>query len=175
MILETQRLILREMKQEDFEDLAEILQDPDVMYAYEHDFSQSDVQTWLDRQRARYTQYGFGLWAVVLKATGEMIGQAGLTMQPYQDTQVLEIGYLLKKAFWHCGYASEAAAGCKKYAFENLKADKVYAIIKTDNFHSMKVAEGIGLAKEAIFTARYYHGDMLHYLYAAKNDLHEAR
>ena len=39
----------------------------------------------------------------------------------------------------------------------------------------MKVAESIGLAKEAIFTARYYHGDMLHYLYAAKNDLHEAR
>lgn len=83
MILETKRLLLREMEQNDFQDLAELLQDPQVMYAYEHDFTQEDVQEWLDRQRKRYAQYGFGLWAVVLKSTGEMIGQAGLTMQPY--------------------------------------------------------------------------------------------
>ena len=66
--------------QADFRDLAEILQDPGVMYAYEHDFSDDDVQTWLDRQIGRYKAYGFGLWAIVLKTTGEMIGQAGLTM-----------------------------------------------------------------------------------------------
>lgn len=103
MILETKRLLLREMEQNDFQDLAELLQDPQVMYAYEHDFTQEDVQEWLDRQRKRYAQYGFGLWAVVLKSTGEMIGQAGLTMQPYQGREVLEVGYLLKKRFWHQG------------------------------------------------------------------------
>lgn len=69
MILETKRLILREMTQADFQDLAEILQNPKVMYAYEHDFSDKDVQVWLDRQLARYNRYGFGLWAVVLKST----------------------------------------------------------------------------------------------------------
>ena len=96
MIFETERLILREMEQSDFKDLAEILQNPNVMYAYEHDFTDNDVQEWLDRQRNRYKKYGFGLWAIILKSTNEMIGQAGLTMQPYKETEVLEIGYLLK-------------------------------------------------------------------------------
>ena len=62
MILETERLFLREWEQSDFDDLAQILQNPHVMYAYEHDFSKEDVQTWLDRQRKRYKEYGFGLW-----------------------------------------------------------------------------------------------------------------
>ena len=61
MILDTERLFLREMKQNDFQDLAEILQNPRVMYAYEHDFSDNDVQAWLDRQIERYKKYGFGL------------------------------------------------------------------------------------------------------------------
>lgn len=90
------------------------------MYAYEHDFSKEDVQTWLDRQRKRYKEYGFGLCAMILKETNEMIGQAGLTMQSYQNTQILEVGYLLKEEFWHHGYAREVALGCQKYAFENL-------------------------------------------------------
>ena len=166
MILETERLYLREMNQSDFEDLAEILQNPRVMYAYEHDFSDNDVQEWLDRQITRYKKYGFGLWAVILKSTDEMIGQAGLTMQPYKDTEVLEIGYLLKEIFWHHGYASEAANGCKKYAFEQLNRDKVYSIIKSDNYASMKVTKSMGMKKEDEFVTQYYNGDMLHFLYS---------
>ena len=166
MILETERLYLREMNQSDFEDLAEILQNPRVMYAYEHDFSDNDVQEWLDRQITRYKKYGFGLWAVILKSTDEMIGQAGLTMQPYKDTEVLEIGYLLKEIFWHHGYASEAANGCKKYAFEQLNRAKVYSIIKSDNYASMKVAKSMGMKKEDEFMTQYYNGKMLHYLYS---------
>lgn len=165
MIFETERLILREMVQSDFQDLAEILQNPNVMYAYEHNFSESDVQAWLDRQIQRYKKYGFGLWAVILKDTNEIIGQAGLTIQPYKNTKVLEIGYLLKEIFWHCGYAKEAASGCKNYAFEQLNRDKVHSIIKADNFASVKVAESIGMRKEDEFIAQYYHGDMPHFLY----------
>lgn len=166
MILETERLYLKEMNQSDFEDLAEILQNSRVMYAYEHDFSDNDVQEWLDRQITRYKKYGFGLWAVILKSTDEMIGQAGLTMQPYKDNEVLEIGYLLKERFWHHGYASEAANGCKKYAFEQLNRDKVYSIIKSDNYASMKVAKSMGMKKEDEFVTQYYNGDMLHFLYS---------
>lgn len=166
MILETERLYLREMNQSDFEDLAEILQNPRVMYAYEHDFSDNDVQEWLDRQITRYKKYGFGLWAVILKNKDEMIGQAGLTMQSYKGTEVLEIGYLLKERFWHYGYASEAANGCKKYAFEQLNRDKVYSIIKSDNYASMKVAKSMGMKKEDEFVTQYYNGDMLHFLYS---------
>ncbi len=166
MILETKRLYLREMNQSDFEDLAEILQNPRVMYAYDHDFSDNDVQEWLNRQITRYKKYGFGLWAVILKNTDEMIGQAGLIMQPYKDTEVLEIGYLLKERFWHYGYVSEAANGCKEYAFEQLNRDKVYSIIKSDNYASMKVAKSMGMKKEDEFMTQYYNGKMLHYLYS---------
>ena len=95
-----------------------------------------------------------------------MVGQAGLTMQPYKNTEVLEIGYLLKEKYWHHGYAREAASGCKKYAFEKLDYDKVYSIIKADNLTSIKVAESIGMSKEDEFITRYYNGDMLHFLYS---------
>ena len=80
---------------------------------------------WLDRQIARYRAWGFGLWAVVLKETDEMIGQCGLTVQPWKDTEVLEIGYLFERRHWHKGYATEAARACKEYAFSVLKASFV--------------------------------------------------
>ena len=98
MILETERLYLRRLEQMDFGALCEILQDEACMYAYEGAFSDAEVQEWLDRQLARYEKWDFGLWAVILKQTGKLIGQCGLTMQPWvaesgEETEVLEIGY----------------------------------------------------------------------------------
>ena len=81
IILETERLYLREMNQGDFHSLCKILQDDDTMYAYEGAFSDEEVQEWLDRQVSRYQKWNFGLWAVILKETEEMIGQCGLTMK----------------------------------------------------------------------------------------------
>ena len=92
MILQTERLLLREMTQEDFPALCRILQDEQTMYAYEGAFSDSEAQVWLDRQLERYRQLGFGLWAVILKQTGEMIGQCGLTMQPWKGQELLRNG-----------------------------------------------------------------------------------
>ena len=91
VILETERLFLREMTQDDFPSLCNILQDEETMYAYEGAFTDSEAQEWLDRQRARYQKWGFGLWAVILKDNGKMIGQCGLTMQPWKEEEVLDI------------------------------------------------------------------------------------
>ena len=88
MILHTERLDLRKLTAEDRADLNEILQDQDVMYAYEHAFSDDEVTDWLNRQLGRYQSDGFGLWAVVLRETGEMIGQAGLTIQAVSYTHL---------------------------------------------------------------------------------------
>lgn len=93
MPLATNRLYLREMTQSDYDSLCRILQDEKTMYAYEGAFSDREVQDWLDRQINRYHAWGFGLWVVVLKETDEMIGQCGLTMQPWKDETVLGIGY----------------------------------------------------------------------------------
>ena len=83
------------------------------MYAYEGAFDDAEARDWLERQMARYKKWGFGLWAVVLKETGELIGQCGLTMQSWKDREVLEVGYLFRRAYWHQGYATEAARVCK--------------------------------------------------------------
>lgn len=168
MIFETERLYFRNLKQDDFASLCKILQDEKVMYAYEGAFSDGEVQEWLDRQTARYQKWGFGLWAVILKETDEMIGQCGLTIQPWQDSEVLEIGYLFQYQYWHKGYATEAVTACKKYAFEILNADEVCSIIRDTNILSQNVAIRNGMVKTDCWT-KYYKGvDMPHYRYVVK-------
>lgn len=167
MILETERLSLREMEQTDYATLCRILQDEDTMYAYEGAFCDDEVHEWLDRQIARYQKWGFGLWAVVLKETGEMIGQCGLTMQPWKDKEVLEIGYLFERSHWHRGYATEAAKACKTYAFETLNAAEVCSIIRDTNLASQKVAVRNGMTMQDKWVKHYRGVDMLHYRYVA--------
>lgn len=168
MILETERLYLREMNQSDFGSLCRILQDEETMYAYEGAFSDAEVQEWLDRQISRYQKWNFGLWAVILKATDEMIGQCGLTMQPWKEEEVLEIGYLFERKYWHKGYAAEAAAACKKYAFERLKADEVCSIIRDTNTASQRVAIRNGMVMADTWVKHYRGVDMPHYRYVIK-------
>lgn len=100
-ILETERLALRKMTQADFPALCEILQDEQTMYAYEGAFSGEEAQTWLDRQLERYRDGGIGLWAVILKENGKMIGQCGLTWQKIPGETALKVGYLFNRAYWH--------------------------------------------------------------------------
>lgn len=168
-ILETCRLYLREMEQSDFDALSRILQDEKTMYAYNGAFNDTETQAWLDNQIARYQKYGFGLWAVVLKESDEMIGQCGLTMQPWKDGEVLEIGYLLQRVYWHQGYATEAAKACKEYAFTKLHADEVCSIIRDTNIASQKVALRNGMTIMDSWTKHYRGEDMPHYRYVVKN------
>ena len=109
MILETERLLLRELTQEDLPAVCDTLQNDEVRRVYEHDFTDGEAAAWIDRQRARYERYGFGLWAAQLRG-GETIGMAGLTLQPCEGEEVLEIGYQLRPAYRGQGYAREAAA-----------------------------------------------------------------
>ena len=168
MILETERLYFREMNQGDFVSLCEILQDERTMYAYEGAFSDQEVQEWLDRQLSRYEKWNFGLWAVILKETDKMIGQCGLTMQPWKESEVLEIGYLFNRLYWHRGYATEAARACKKYAFETLGASEVCSIIRDTNLASQNVAVRNGMTKTDSWTKHYRGIDMPHDRYVAR-------
>ena len=171
MVLETKRLVLRELVQEDFDDVCKLLQDPVVMYAYEGAFNEWEVQEWLDKQFRRYANDGFGLWGVVEKSSGVLIGQCGVTLQEFDGKQVPEVGYLFRKEFWHRGYATEAAAACKEYAFEKLGFDKVYSIIRDTNIASQNVALRNGMKKEAVFVKHYRNVDMPHFVYCVlKNE-----
>ena len=167
-MIETKRLYLRELQPSDREALSKILQDEQTMYAYEGAFSDTEVQAWLDKQLKSYQRNGFGLWAAVLKGTGEMIGQCGLTWQELTGEQVLEIGYLFQRAFWHKGYASEAAMACKNYAFEMLQADEVFSIIRDTNVPSQRVVERNGMTRCGEFIKHYRGIDMPHYVYSVQ-------
>lgn len=175
MVIETERMYLRELNQGDYDALCKILQDEETMYAYEGAFTDQEVQEWLDRQIARYKKWDFGLWAAVLKETGEVIGQCGLTMQPWKDGEVLEIGYLFQRAFWHKGYATEAARACKEYAFETLHAGEVCSIIRDINTASKRVAERNGMTVRDCWTKHYKGVDMPHERYIAARPQIEKR
>lgn len=168
MIFETERLSLREMNQDDFSSLCKILQDEKTMYAYNGASSNTEVQEWLDRQIARYQKYGFGLWAVILKETGDMIGQCGITMQPWKDQEVLEIGYLFRRDYWHKGFATEAAKACKEYAFTVLHAQEICSIIRDTNLPSQHVALRNGMKSIDTWTKHYRGVDMPHFLFSVK-------
>ncbi len=166
IMIETERLTIREMVPSDLDALCRIMCDEEVMRAtYERAFSIEEVQGWLNRHLKRYDDLGFGLWAVVLKETNEMIGQCGLTLQPWRDDQVLEIGYLFKKAHWHKGYATEAAIACKEYAFKILDARRVYSIVRSTHFASQRVAVRNGMTLLDRMTKCFRNTDMEFFLY----------
>ena len=165
MIVETERLYMRELSQSDFEALSKILQDEETMHAYNGAFNNDETQEWLDRQIARYKRYGFGLWAVVLKETNEMIGQCGLTMQPWKNQEVLEVGYLFQRKYWHKGYATEAAKACMDYAFQKLNADEVCSIIRDINIASQNVALRNGMQIKDDWIKHYRGVEMPHNRY----------
>lgn len=166
VILETNRLCLRKLRDSDFPALCQILQDPAVMYAYEHAFTEAEVWQWLANQQRRYTADGFGLWAVVEKATRDMIGQCGLTLQDCRGEQVMEVGYLFRKASWHCGYAIEAAQACRDYAFRTLPVQEVHSLIRDSNRPSQQVAHRNGMTLRGNFLKYYYHQEMPHLIYS---------
>lgn len=165
-IIETPRLMLREMTPADRPDLCMILQDKEVMYAYNGPFSDEEVNGWLERQTGRYREWGYGLWAVVLKQTGEMIGQCGVTRQLWNGEEMLEIGYLFRHSHWHQGYATEAARACMEYAFNVLGASEVCSIIRDNNIPSQRMALRNGMRKaEGVMVKHYRGAEMPHWLY----------
>ncbi|TYR73578.1 GNAT family N-acetyltransferase [Rossellomorea vietnamensis] len=168
-MIETKRLIIREMVQSDYDALCRILCDEEVMRgAYESAFNLEEAQNWLNRHLTRYEELGFGLWAVELKETNEMIGQCGLTMQGWRENEVLEIGFLFQKEYWHRGYATEAAVACKEYAFSVLNADRVYSIIRDTNIAAQKVAVRNGMNIIDKDTKSFRKIDMEFLLYSAE-------
>ena len=168
MILETERLYLREIVQDDFNALSKILQDEETMYAYNGAFSDTETQEWLDKQISRYHKYGLGLWAVILKETNDMIGQCGLTIQQWKDSEILEIGYLLQKEYWHNGFTAEAAKACKQYAFAILNAGEVHSIIGFNNKASQYVALHNGMSVIDTWNKHYRGSNMHLYLFSVK-------
>ena len=144
MIIETERLFLRKMDENDFDALYEVLADADIMQHYPYTFDESRVRNWIQRNMERYRIFGFGLWAVCLKETGEMIGDCGLTMQLIDGEIKPEIGYHIRADKQRNGYAKEAAIAVRDWTFHNTPFQIVYSYMKYTNEPSVKTAISYG-------------------------------
>lgn len=151
MQLETERLILREMTPEDFEAMYKVLGDSDIMKHYPYTFDEERVRGWINKNIERYRIFGFGLWAVTLKDSGEVIGDCGLTMQNINGIIKPEIGYHIRKDMQRKGYAKEAARKCRDWTFENTTFNVLYSYMKKENLPSQAVAAANGMRSEGEF------------------------
>lgn len=138
------------------------------MYAYEYAFSDRETQAWLDRQRRRYTEYRFGLRGVFCAIRVRMIGRCGDTMQDCDGVRVPEVRYLLERTHWHRGYAAEAVAVCRDYAFTPLGFDEVFSIIRDTNLASQRVAQPISMEPREMFVEHDYGVDMPHIYFSIR-------
>lgn len=142
--LETPRLILRPMLATDFDALLLIFTDPQVMAAFdEPPFMPAQMERWLERNLDHQTQYGYGLFSVILKQTGELIGDCGLEMMA--ELGGAELGYDFRRHFWNQGYATEAATAVRDHAFEVLQLPQLISLIRVGNLASRRVAEKVGV------------------------------
>jgi [ribosomal protein S5]-alanine N-acetyltransferase len=145
-ILETPRLILREFCADDVDALESVLSDPETMRFYPAPLDRAGVEEWIARDLRRYTKDDHGLWAMILKANGELIGDCGLTVQPVDGTDEIEIGYHVRRDHWGQGLATEAARACRDYGFAHLPVAHIISLIRPENIPSRRVAEKNGMA-----------------------------
>ena len=162
LILETERLTLRRLHPDDADAIFAVLGDAIAMQHYPRRFTRKDAEEWIERNLRRYAEHGHGLYAVVLKASGEVIGDCGLVTQQIEGRPELEVGYHLRRDQWGHGYATEAARACMDYAFRELAAVKVVSLIRPENLPSRRVAGRNGMRVER----QVMHSGMMHLMYA---------
>jgi [ribosomal protein S5]-alanine N-acetyltransferase len=154
-ILETPRLRLREFAADlsDVDALNEIQADAEHMRFYPHPFSRADTEAWIRTRLQGYADRGFGLWVVEDRQTGQLLGNAGPTVQRVDGLDEVELGWSITPRRARQGIATEAAAACRDLCFDEYGLDHVIALVRPENVPSRGVAERIGMTvwKETIF------------------------
>lgn len=169
IFLECNRVYLRYITQDDFINLKSILQNPEVMYAWEYQFKDKDVQEWIDKNQALYRKYNLGYFIIEDKLSHKILGQAALMPDFIENRLYHEIGYILKKEYWHNGFAAECAKALTDYAFKKLNLKEVIFEIRPSNNASRNVAERLGAKIEGEFIKNVRGKDMIHLIYKLPN------
>ena len=147
IVLETERLYLRELVLEDVDALSLVLSDPESMKYYPDPYNREKVKSWIQRNIDNYRTYNHGLWAVVLKDGDIFIGDCGITMQNIDNEVLPEIGFHIIKDYWNKGYATEALTCLIEWALHSHSVDKIVAECLEDNIPSIKVLEKLNMTK----------------------------
>lgn len=163
-IAQTPRLILRRFRADDAAAMQRVFGDAEVMRFGSGAKSPQWVCAWLDECAQNFERRGYGQFAVVLRDADEVIGFCGLNYYADVDGRAeVEVGYRLARAWWGRGYATEAAAAVRDYAFATLRLPRLIALIDPDNAASIRVAEKIGMWYEKdVMLEAYDHPDRLY-------------
>lgn len=145
VIMETPRLLLREISMADLDFIATLVGDPEVMRFYPKCYSREEAASWIQRDLDRYAKYGHGMWLVVDKTIQEPVGRVGLAVYTVDGVEEREIGYIIHRPFWRQGYAYEAALATRDYAFATLHVPRVISLIRPVNLPSQAVARKLGM------------------------------
>jgi RimJ/RimL family protein N-acetyltransferase len=142
-VLETDRLVLRPLTLADADALLEVLGDRVAMQHYPAPKDRVQVEAWIRGALASYERNGFGLWAVVRKRDGAVLGDCGPMLQPVEGRQTAEIGYHIVHGEWGRGYATEAARASLEWVFRETDQARVCSIVGPGNAASRRVAEKV--------------------------------
>jgi len=148
-LIETDRLVLREWRDEDRAPYAALNADPEVMRHFPSALTAEQSDAMVDRNRAHWLERGYGLWATERRDSGEFIGFVGVMSPAWEATftPCVEIGWRLARAHWGVGFAPEAGTAALDFAFANvdLPRDEIVSFTTEGNSNSRRVMEKLGL------------------------------
>jgi RimJ/RimL family protein N-acetyltransferase len=145
---QTPRLTLRPLRHDDLDRLSALLGDADALVNWGPPLDRAGARDWILRNLARYETDGFGRCAVELRSTGELIGDCGLIRTTVEGTDEVELGWIVRRAHWGHGFATEAAAAWRDVAFAALGLKRIVSMVAEDNIASRRVAEKLGMTVE---------------------------
>ena len=160
IILETERLFLRQVNDGDLQALLDLFGDPESMKYFPAVLDKQGVIEWINMVKSCYKKDGFGFYTLLRKEDSKIIGYCGPILQTDVDgVDEIEVGYALIKSYCHNGYATEAARECIRYGFNVLKAQRIISLIRPENKPSIRVAQRNAMKWEKdVFRWGYTHG-----------------
>lgn len=164
IVLETRRLVLCHVTMNDLDFITSMVSDPWVMRFYRKTYNRDEAARALREQLDRYARDGIGSWLAREKATGRPIGRAGLMRRTLKGRPETDIAWMIHRPYQRLGYASEAAAACRDYAFATLDLPRVIALVRPENIPSRGVATKIGMTE----VDRICHSEYEHLVYAVE-------
>jgi len=158
-MLETERLILRPLKEKDVDEIYAMRSDADVMRFIREPQNRAESADWVKLVSSRWVNEQIGFCAMIEKASNEFVGWCGIWK--LKETGELEIGYATVPKAWGKGFATEAAFKFLDYAFERLKPEKIVAVAQPKNNASRRVMEKLGMSYD--YTGLFYGNNLVHY------------
>jgi len=169
--IETPRLCLRLMELSDLDYLLKIFGDSKVMASFNSEpFNRDQMEHWVQRNLEHQNVHGYGLFSVILRSEGILIGDCGLEHMELEGEPETELGYDFRSEYWNRGFATEAASAVRDYAFDKLNLPRLISLIRVGNAASKRVSEKIGMQFIDDFTTNGIH--YWRYAIGSRNDIH---